>query len=71
MSKQFLNMSFHMYLSVEVTLSSVICLLFKFSITFRLMWVTEAKVITKDTHTHTQSQPYKQKNFVSLLCIAL
>jgi hypothetical protein len=66
-------MSFHMYVPVEVTLSSVIWLLFKFSTTFRLTWVTKAKVITKHTHTHThtQLQPYKQKNFVSLLSIAL
>jgi len=62
-------MSFHMHFPVDVTLSSVICLLFQISTTFRLMWVTEGKVITKDTHT--QLQPYKQKNFVSLLCIAL
>jgi len=67
---QFLNMRFHMYCSVEVTMSSIIWLLYKFFTTFRLMWVTEAKVVTKDTHT--QLQPYKQKEtslvFSVLLC---
>jgi len=74
-------MNFHKYFAVEVTLSSAKWLLFKFSTTFRLMWVTEAKIITKHTHTHThtnthththtQLQTYKQKNFVIVLYIAL
>jgi len=71
---QFLIMSLHMYFPVQVTLSSIICLLFKFSTTFRLMWVTEAKVVTKDTHTHTHTHSYSHTNrktslaFSVLLC---
>ena len=65
-----------MYFPVEVTLSSGIWLLFKFCTTFRLMWVNEAKVITKDTHTntHTHTHSYSHTNrktslaFSVLLC---